>query len=483
MNIKDKISSALALKNGYQVPVGEKFGYFFYFTGQNAVYNLIASFLTAFLLFQGIDAALSATVMLAVKIWDACNDAIFGAIFDKVKFKSGNKFLPWLRASVVLIPLATVLMFAIPQGLGANAKLAWFAVAYVLWDTVYTLCDAPLYGIITVMTDNVRERETMLSIKGIFANAGMGLTFLIATVLVSETVGSNYFVVSIIVGIVAFATMLPLCLKGHERVLGVPMEEQFTIRRMLKYLFKNKYLLIYYTAFLFSSGLNVASALNLFVSFYVFNNSMFALIAGAISIVPYLIFALLVPLFIKKMNKITLYKLSLIISVVINILTFFAAYRHFAAYVVLATMNSIPMAIAGILLFMFTPDCAEYGRFKSGIEAKGITFCLQTFMAKLTGAVAGSLGLYMLAAFNWQEISASNFQELAELAEQGITQTEGAVRGLWFTFIVLPLIGNAIAFVILQFYKLKDRDVQFMADCNNGKISREEAMESISCKL
>lgn len=132
---------------------------------------------------------------------------------------------------------------------------------------------------------------------------------------------------------------------------------------------------------------------------------------------------------------------------------------------------------------MFTPDCAEYGRFKSGIEAKGITFCLQTFMAKLTGAVAGSLGLYMLAAFNWQEISASNFQELAELAEQGITQTEGAVRGLWFTFIVLPLIGNAIAFVILQFYKLKDRDVQFMADCNNGKISREEAMESISCKL
>ena len=42
---------------------------------------------------------------------------------------------------------------------------------------------------------------------------------------------------------------------------------------------------------------------------------------------------------------------------------------------------------------MFTPDCAEYGRFKSGTEAKGITFAVQTFMAKLTGSISGALGL------------------------------------------------------------------------------------------
>ena len=150
----------------------------------------------------------------------------------------------------------------------------------------------------------------------------------------------------------------------------------------------------------------------------------------------------------------------------------------------LATANAIPAAFAGVLLFMFTPDCAEYGKFKSGIEAKGITFCLQTFMAKLTGAIAGSLGLYMLALFNWDSsITASNFAELVDLAEKGITQTEGAIRGLWLTFVMLPVIGNIIALIILQFYKLKDRDVQFMADFNAGRISREEAMESISCKL
>ena len=45
---------------------------------------------------------------------------------------------------------------------------------------------------------------------------------------------------------------------------------------------------------------------------------------------------------------------------------------------------------------------------------------------------------------------------------------------------ILPVIGNAIAFLILQLYKLKDRDVQFMTDCNTGKISREEALSNLS---
>lgn len=485
MKIKERINSALGTyKNGYLVPLGEKFSYFFYFTGQNTIYQLVAGSLTALLIFQGVDMAIAGTVMLAVKVWDAMNDAIFGAIFDKVKFKSGHKFLPWLRISVAFIPLATIFMFAMPADISQTSKIVWFAISYVLWDTVYTLCDAPLYGIITVMTDKIAERDTMLSIKGIFAQAGMGLTTLLSTVLLGEKVGSNFVVISVVIGIVAFATMLPLCIKGKERVISPPPEEQFTVRQMLRYLFKNKYLLIYYTAFLFSSGLSVASALTLFTSFYVFGNSQFSLIAGAVSTVPYLIFALLVPVFLKKVNKITLYKLSLFLMITINIVIYFACYRNFAAYIVLATANAIPAAFAGVLLFMFTPDCAEYGKFKSGIEAKGITFCLQTFMAKLTGAIAGSLGLYMLALFNWDSsITASNFAELVDLAEKGITQTEGAIRGLWLTFVMLPVIGNIIALIILQFYKLKDRDVQFMADFNAGRISREEAMESISCKL
>lgn len=152
---------------GYVVPGGEKFSYYFYFTGQNVIYSLVAYNLMTFLLLQGVDPALSATVLICVKVWDAINDAVFGTIFDKVKFKSGNKFVPWLRISVALIPIATILLFCLPADISGGGKLAWLAVFYVLWDTAYTLCDAPLYGSITVLTGNLGERDKMLSVKGI----------------------------------------------------------------------------------------------------------------------------------------------------------------------------------------------------------------------------------------------------------------------------------------------------------------------------
>ena len=54
--------------------------------------------------------------------------AIFGYIFDKVKFKNGQKSLPWLRIAVAFIPVVTIAVFTIPGGFGETGKLIWFAV-------------------------------------------------------------------------------------------------------------------------------------------------------------------------------------------------------------------------------------------------------------------------------------------------------------------------------------------------------------------
>ena len=42
--------------------------YYLYFCGQNVIYALVSTYLVTFLLFQGVDPAKSAAVMLAVKI-------------------------------------------------------------------------------------------------------------------------------------------------------------------------------------------------------------------------------------------------------------------------------------------------------------------------------------------------------------------------------------------------------------------------------
>ena len=449
----------------------ERFSYYSFFFGQNAVYNLVSTLLTTYLLLLGLNAEKSAAVILAVKLWDAFNDVLFGVIFDKIKFKSGRKYLPWLKISAIAVPIATVLMFVIPDAGSETLKLAWLAIAYIIWDTAYTICDVPIYGIITVITENLDERTSMLSYKSIYGGAGAGFCTLIGTVLISEHVGSDFSVIAIIIGVTAAITMLPVAFKAKERAPVVQTEE-FTVRKMIKYLVTNKYLLIYYLGFFFYSSLNVSANMTLFVSFYLFHDSLFSLIITVIGLVPSLVCALFVPSLIRRFDKMKIYLVCVVLAVVTGLVTFFVGYENIIVYTILATIKAMPIAVIGVMMFMFTPDCAEYGKYMTGIDAKGITFALQTFAAKLTGAIAGSLGLLLMGIFGWKEVEADNFEVLQQM---NVMQSDTALFGLWFTYALVPVIGVIIAGIVWLFYRLTDKQVQIMADYNMGRISREDA--------
>lgn len=449
----------------------ERFSYYSFFFGQNAVYNLVSTLLTTYLLLLGLNAEKSAAVILAVKLWDAFNDVLFGVIFDKVKFKSGRKYLPWLKVSAIAVPIATVLMFVIPDAGSETLKLAWLAIAYIIWDTAYTICDVPIYGIITVITENLDERTSMLSYKSIYGGAGAGFCTLIGTVLISEHVGSDFSIIAIIMGVTAAITMLPVAFKAKERAPVVQTEE-FTVRKMIKYLVTNKYLLIYYLGFFFYSSLNVSANMTLFVSFYLFHDSLFSLIITVIGLVPSLVCALFVPSLIRRFDKMKIYLVCVVLAVVTGLVTFFVGYENIIVYTILATIKAMPLAVIGVMMFMFTPDCAEYGIYMTGTDAKGITFALQTFAAKLTGAIAGSLGLLLMGIFGWKEVEAENFEVLQQM---NVMQSDTALFGLWFTYALVPVIGVIIAGIVWLFYRLTDKQVQIMADYNMGRISREDA--------
>lgn len=490
----------------WQTTKPERKSYYMYFFGQNMIYNMIAGYLTIYLLLVGIDPIKSASVMLIVKIWDAVNDAIFGVIFDKVKFKSGQKYIPWLKIASILTPISTIAIFIIPKASGDTLKLVWFAIAYIIWDTAYTLCDVPAFGMITAMTSHIEERNTILSLKGITAGIGVALTTVIVTIFNSEYLGLGYGWISIIVAAVAMITMLPICTKCQERIQTVD-EEQFTVRRMLKYVISNKYLLIYYLGYIFYSGAQTYNTLHMFLAYYIYNNSLASLITGTVAALPQLVMALLVPKIIRKIDKTKLFKISVVATILTSLLIL-PTKDNFILFTIAFMLRSIPLGIIGVLGFTFTPDCAEYGQYTTGTEAKGITFAIQTFAVKLSAAISGSLGLALLGFFKFKtkfmESDIMNVENIQELIDEGkvVIQSNGTVRvdsfaeleainaisqqsqealqGLWDTYNLVPIIGLIIALVVWMFYKLNDKDVQIMADCNVGKITREEAEAQLS---
>jgi len=188
---------------------------------------------------------------------------------------------------------------------------------------------------------------------------------------------------------------------------------------------------------------------------------------------------MLMPTILKRFDKFkTLFWMNLL-CVAMGLVIYFAGYDNQGLFLVLTCIRTIPMSIVGILAFMFTPDCAEYGEYKSGISAKGITFAIQTFSVKITGAVSSSLALFLLGLFGWISVEAESFEQLAAM---NIQQSPAALNGLWIVYALVPVIGMIISTFFYLGYKLNDKDVQIMAKCNSGEITREEAETLLSAK-
>ena len=465
---------------GYMTTKKERLSYWTYFVGQNIYYNITAAFISTYLAMQGISLAKVAIVLLIVKVWDAINDPIFGFIFDKVKFKNGQKSLPWLRIAVTLIPVVTIALFSIPGAFSETGKLIWFGVAYLLWDTVYTLTDVPAYAMLNTMTDNLQERNTLLSMNRIFSGVGVLLYGVILPLLISEAVGMSASLAVAILSIFSAITMIPLCLNCKERNYKPEEEdESFTPKQMFSYLRQNKYLLTYYAGYMASAALATSGAVLLFVSFYLFGNSLYSIVLNILNMVPGVFAAMAMPALLKRFDKFKMLFTLNIANIILGLVIYFAGYGNETFFLVMTCIRTVPMCVVGILAFMFTPDCAEYGQYKSGISAKGITFAIQTFSVKITGAVSSSLALFLLGCFNWITVEAESFEQLAAM---GIQQSEQALQGLWIVYALVPVIGLIISMFFYLGYKLNDKDVQIMAKCNSGEITREEAEKLLSRK-
>ena len=274
--------------------------------------------------------------------------------------------------------------------------------------------------------------------------------------------------------------MVPLCLNCKERNYKPDeAEENFTPKQMLHYLRSNKYLLTYYAGYMATDALKTSAAVLLFVSFYLFGKSLFAIVLNILNMVPGVFAAMMMPALLKRFDKFKTLFLCNLINIALGLVIYFLGYDNQTSFLVLTCIRCVPLSLVGILAFMFTPDCAEYGEYKSGISAKGITFAIQTFSVKITGAVSSSLALALLGLWGWVSVEAESFEALEAM---GIQQSAQALNGLWIVYALVPVIGMIISTFFYMGYKLNDKDVQIMAKCNSGEITREEAEQLLSRK-
>lgn len=446
------------IKQPNQTKLGERIAYGIFFLGQGFIYSMISRYLMFYLTEEVHIATGIVTVILTVsKVWDAINDTLFGVAVDKVHFKSGNKFKPWLNITTLLLPVGTILLFSVPGSSPQSVKVIYAVAAYLLWDLLYTMCDVPIFSLVTAMTDNIRERGNIYTIAGIGGAVATALTSLFL-VRIFDRFGFLY--TAMLVSALGIIFMRPVVHLAKERHKGQQAtQENSSLRDMWIYLKGNKYLR-YFIFYRLISGSMFISVLTYFTKYCIGDvtfESTIMMVAIPFSVILYLI----APLIMKRFDKIKIYRFCMIIVILAYSVLYFVGWQNKVLMVILLVLALDAAIIPSILMSAIPADCVEYGCYKTGIRKEGITFAMQTFTNKFCSSVATAIAGLLLIVIGYKN-------------ETGI-MTESMQNGLFAGMCWLPVIGQLLGLPLLFKYKLRDKDVQIMADVNSGKMEKEEA--------
>lgn len=437
----------------------ERMGYCLFFLGQNILWGY-AGYVETFLTDIGIAAGIAAAILLVPKLWDAVNDVLFGYVMDRFTFRNGEKFMPWVRIGTAAIGITTVALFAIPESMGNTGKVVWFLAAYIFFDMSYTVLDAPAFAVTTAMTSDIGERTAVIAGGKLWAMLGG----VVATLLVPMARPRLGWLTACVVFVaVSVVLMLPMLFTVRERHVPSGARENPALKDMIRYLRGNRYLIVALLALLLLGLSSLEQKMAIYMGRICLNNESMATYVSAGAAVSVILVSAVIPALSQKLDKFYILCAGLGFAIVMNIAAYFVGYDHLGMTILMTALKCSGMGFWQVIIYMLVADTVEYGTYKTGTRAAGITFSLQTLTAKLKNAMIGTVILTSLSAVGF-------------VAGEGVAQPQGVADGVWAMFCWIPAIGFSVALVLLLLcYKLRSGDVQVMSSYNNGQLTREEA--------
>jgi len=418
----------------------ERASYYVYFLGQNMSFFIVNTYAMLFFTDRlGISAAVIGTLFFVARIWAAVNDLILGVIIDKSHIKSG-KYKPWINMASIALPIITISIFAIPD-ISMTGKITLASITYILWGMAYTVSDVPGFSIITVMTTNADERNTMLSLSRMFALSGL----LVVSVVLMPIVNSyGWTTAAVCISAVSFLLMNFQRFFVKER--HFTRNESIAVGKILKCLFGNKYLLIYYGAITVWFSCSTSMIVSSYFAVYNLGSHAYIGILMIFMVIPILMASIFVPPLIKKFGKNRVVLISAITNITIFVTYYFIGYSNIMVVFLMMTLNGLCSGVLNVTYPMYTADCIEYGAWKTGERTTGFSFAMQTFTTKLAQAVSAGVAGFLLTAFGYVP---------------NVEQSESTLKGIFSMMTLVPATG-VLGFVIIfgLFYKLKESDVE-----------------------
>ena len=471
--------------------------------GQNLIYNIVATGL--YFYFQNViclPAMALGWIMTIARIWDAINDPMMGTIVDKTHSKWG-KCRPYLIIFPAIIGLITILAFLNGNYATADTTtqkvliVAWAAISYIAWGMCFTVCDIPLWGITSLMTEDENDRSKILGLARMVAGVG-GIGVLVVQIAqaVAGAFGGDMqkgFIVTVIIMTVVATILFEFAgLFTKERV--DKSERSYTFKENFKIMFGNKpFRQILISGILRSPiQLLMIVAMTLVTYYYANGNIMNILVynddgslaginvkiligLGCVAaglFVGQFVAMGVTPLIIKKVEKKTLYNIYSIAGAVPYALIF--VFYKVSGGDLTTTFWSIIIGICmlfgsaafggiNVLQSVMIADCVDYEEYYNGVRTDGVFFSGQSFITKLAAGISTIVSSAVYAIVGY---SGANVDKLNKAIENGanfLTYDGGSGAGkyaeaMFFLISIPPAIGMILSAIPTLKYAMTDAE-------------------------
>lgn len=423
--------------------IKEKVGYGLGDTASNIVFQVVVNFMMFFYTdVYGISAAAVGTLMLVVRIFDGITDPIMGGIADRTNTRWG-RYRPYLIMAAIPYGVLAVVAFTTPD-LSQNGKLIYAYVTYALLMTAYTAINIPYSALGGVITGDAQERASVQSYRFAMAMVGGAIVTALLMPMVDWFGGGDQargfqLAMAILASVAVICFILCFFITRERIVKNDSGQKTNLLQDALSLLKNDQWLIAAAIAFVMLVLVAMRGAVSAYyVKYYLLREDLISayITSGFIASV---LGALVANFAIRKICKISLFKIGCIGLIVFHALLYFVPANMLIMSFAMFSLAHFFQLFCVPIMFSMIADSADYGELKTGRNIMGMCFSGQLLVIKLGLAVGGALAGWLLAAYGYVPN-----QE----------QTAQAILGIKFNLALVPVICGIVILFLVHFYKL-----------------------------
>lgn len=421
--------------NQDKIKIREKLSFAMANFGNIPVMTLINGYLLIFYTnICGLSPAACATLFLIARFLDAINDPLVGFVIDHLPARKMGHFRPTLILGTILCSANFLLLWFGPM-LATSGKLAIVYVSYILLGVLFPVMDISLNSLLPVMTEDMKERNSLSSIKGFAYVLGALVIGVAAPLILGDTSNRQGYInlVLIMTAVIFFFSIIGTM--GVKERVKPQIENSYSVKELFKILSQKPVYITFLVVLLYSIGSNIVNAANIYFYSYILEDLTLASIITLITCVTVFPATMVIGNLIRRFGKKKMYAIGLALAGLAPIIRLLDV-RSIPILMVSVLIAGIGAGFAAPLNYGIQADNTDYIEVSMGIRAEGAVASLSSFVSKCAMGIGGAIPGYLL--------------QLAGFDSMTAVQNDDVINVIILCVLVLPAIVNVAAIVIFS---------------------------------